>query len=355
MMKKFIYIIPLILCLSVQVSAQEENTYYSTAENFISEYSVDFEQLKEKPFEALLETAGTAVKKAVGKPLKIFYKITAVLLMSSFISLFSSGISDKVMNVVNVVTMTVLFTNVFQDISMITEDIVEGLVDVRNFMTAFLPVFAGISFASGEMVTSAVYTGFFMICVVTVANFCISYVIPSVNLFLAAGIASSVSPVIKLESLCEFYVKAVKMAMTAAVSVICFVLTLQTAIAQGQDSLAVKTGKLIVNSAVPIIGSALQSAVGSVYASMGVLKGFFGIAGIMVVINMFLPSIVILAVNWTGYYLTAVLGEILENDTAVQILTKFRQVMEILLSVSVLFMVLLIFSMTVMIKTTQGV
>lgn len=355
-MKKIVFIFLFILCFSVTAYAEEaDDIYHNKAKDFVSEYNIDFEQLKEYPFETLWDAVKAAAEDAVSKPFKLFFRITALLLLTSFINLFSAGISGKVTNVVNIVTMLVLFTNVYEDISIMTDEIVKGLFDIKNFMTAFLPVFAGISFASGEMITSTVYTGFFMIAVVTVANFCINYIVPSINIFLAIGISSAVSPILNLKGLCEFYSRAVKYAMTAAVSVLCFVLTLQTAITHGQDSLAVKTGKLIVNSAVPIIGSALQSAVGSVYASMGVLKGFFGIAGILVIINMFLPSIVTLAVNWLGYYLTAVLGEVLENDTAVQILTRFREVTEVLLSMSVLFMVLLVFSMTVMIKATQGV
>ena len=193
-----------------------------------------------------------------------------------------------------------------------------------------------------------------MISVVSVEDFCIKYILPSVNLFIAVGITSSVSPVINLKPMCELYSKAVKIAMTTVVSVLCFLLTLQTTITQSQDSLAVKTGKMIIGSSVPIIGSALQSAVGSIYASVGVLKGFFGIAGVMVVINMFLPVIVTLSVNWLGYYVSIMIGEILDNKIATEILSGMKDVVEILLSMSVLFMILLIFSMTIMIKTTCG-
>ncbi|MEG2930057.1 MAG: hypothetical protein RR846_10985, partial [Oscillospiraceae bacterium] len=128
-----------------------------------------------------------------------------------------------------------------------------------------------------------------------------------------------------------------------------------TSITQGQDTLAIKTGKMFVTSAVPIIGNALQSAVGGVYASMRVLKGFSGLIGILGVLQIFLPTIVTLSVNWCGFYAVIILSEILENDTAVNVLSRFKDTIEILLSMTILFLVLLIFSLCIMINVTQGV
>ena len=359
-MKKIvlIFVMFILVCLPVSAQQSEEqgnSSYYNKAESFAAEYGIDFKTLKENPFDTLWNTALSAVKKALTSPAKIFGRITAILLLTSFINLFSQDGSKQIVQLINAVTMLVLFANVYDSLTVMISQTTERFIDVKNFMTAFLPVLAGFSFSSGEMVTSTLYTGFFMICVVTVANFSINYIVPSLNLFMAVGITASLLPAVNLKPLCDLYSKAVKIAMTASVSVLCFVLTLQTAITQGQDNLAVKTGKAIIGSAVPIIGSALQSAVGSVYASVGVLKGFFGLAGIVVIINIFLPSIVNLAANWLGYYLMSALGEVLENKTAAEILSVFKGVTEILLSMSVLFMVLLIFSMTILIKTTQGV
>jgi len=111
-----------------------------------------------------------------------------------------------------------------------------------------------------------------------------------------------------------------------------------------------KAGKLFVTSAVPIIGSSLENAVGSIYASMAVLKGFCGLAGIAVIISIFLPHILTLTVSWIGYHIVIALSEMLENKTASNVLNCFREVVEILLSMCVLFSVLLIFSLTIMIR-----
>ncbi len=353
-MKKIIIAFMVFFLLAFPVSAQT-NTYEDKILEFTEQNNIDYDALKQSPFETLWDTIKNAFFENFTKPLKVFYKISAILILSAFLNFFVSDSSKEMVKLINTLCILVVFCNIFQDFLRQTNVIISGLTDMKNFMIAFIPIFSSISFASGEMVTSTVYTGFFLLSVIVTADFCIRYIVPSVKLFFALGITNSISNVFKIDALCEFYSKAVKLIMTAVVSILCFALSLQTTITQGQDSLALKTGKFIVTSAVPIIGSTLQGAIGSVYASMGVLKGFFGLVGIVVIVNIFLPTIITLAVNWVGYYLMIALSDVLENKAATDILSCFKNVIEILLSMLVLFMVLLIFSLTIMIKVTQGV
>jgi len=349
-MKKLIFSVLVIIFISIPVSAQGlEEQYTEKMDDILSEYSINFDNLKEYPFETLWETAKEALKKPFGLSFDIFYKITAVMLLTTFINFFTFE-SIKVSDTINMIASLVMFNTIFYTFMEMTGNVSEMLFDVKNFMTAFLPVFGGISFAAGQYTASVFYTGFFLAAVIFVANICIGYILPSVNLYLAVGITTRISSVINLKPLCELYSKAVKTVMTAAVSLLCFVLSLQTAISQGKDGLVLKAGKLLVTSAVPIIGSALENAVGSVYASMGVLKGFCGLAGISVIISIFIPHIVTLAAYWVCCQLTIAVGGILENVWAQELLGYFKEVTEIMLSMCVLFLVLLVFSVTVMIK-----
>ena len=357
-MKKLIIIltITLFVIFSVPVCAgNTDNTYEKAIENIISEKNINFEDIKEYPFETIMDIIRQSVKNATQYPFVIFGKIAAVIIFSSMINYFAVPQAETIVPLINIVSIMIILNNVFQEFIQLTDKMGQIFFEVKNFIISFLPVFAGVSFASGEMITSTVYTGFFMVCVVTLANFIITYIMPSLNLFAIIGITTSLTSVVNLKPVCEFYSKAVKMSMTASVSILCFMLSLQTTITQGQDTLAVKTGKMLITSAVPVIGSALQGAVSSVYASMAVLKGFFGIAGIAVVLNIFLPGIVKLIVYWCGYFVLIVLSSIMENKTVAGLLTVFKDVVEIILSVTVLFMILLLFSLSIMIKMFQGV
>lgn len=350
-MKKTAVAIFVIIIMAMPVSAQDmDNVYSRQIDNIISEYSIDFEKLKEYPFETIWEVVKTNIKNYFALPLGALYKITSILLVATLINFLNFDNNRQIAQIIDTVAMLIMFYTVYDAFTAMTEGVSDMLYNVKNFMMTFVPVLGGITFASGEIITSSVYTGFFLIAVVAVANICVTYIIPSIGLYLAVGVTSGITSVINLKPLCDFYSKAVKIAMTAAVSVLCFMLSLQNVISQGKDGLMIKAGKLFVTSTVPIIGSSLENAVGSIYASMGVLKGFCGLAGIAVVLLIFLPNIITLSVNWLCYQLMSIISEILENKWAKELLDCFKEVIEILLSMSILFLILLVFSLTVMIK-----
>lgn len=356
-MKKIFILIVIIIFTALPVFAQSsDNNIYEDKINDISNRTdTNLDDIKASPFDSIVQTIKDGIIKGMSKPLTVFYKIAAVLLLSAVINFFTSSKATDISQIVNMVCVLVIFYNLFESFSIMMDEVTNTLFNIKNFLITFLPVFASISVASGEIVTATVYTGFFLFSIVLVSDFCVNYILPSISLFLAIGITSSISTAINLKSLCEFYSKAVKLAMTTVVSVLCFALTIQTSITQGQDTLAVKTGKFFVTSAVPIIGNALQSAVGSVYASMKVLKGFSGLVGIAGILQIFIPTIVTLAISWCGFYAVIILSDILENEMAVNVLTRFKDTVEILLSMTVLFLILLVFSISIMIKLTQGV
>ena len=355
-MKRLFLIVFLTFTIALPVNAADiNNSYDENITGYFDQYGIDLYEIKNNPVGSIWQIIKSSIYNITYKPFKCFFKLTVILMISSLINLFSSSETENVIKLVNIVSLIVIIANIYDEFKVIVDNISRSFFEIKNFMVTFLPVFAGVSFASGEMITSTVYTGMFLVCVVTVANICINYIIPSINIYMAIGMTSTISDIVNLKPLCEFYSKAVKTVMTVAVSVICFVLNMQTTITQAQDTMAVKTGKMIVTSAVPIIGSTLQGAVGSIYASMGVLKGFCGLAGIAVVISIMLPHIINLVVNWIGYYLMITISNIFQNTTAADMLSVFCQVTEIMLSVSVLFIVLLLFSLSIMIKMFQGV
>lgn len=346
----------IIFCaIPAYAQVEDSNVFEDKLDEISQQSELELDEIKNSPFNSIIETIKESILKGLSKPLTVFYKIAAILLLSAVINFFTAQESKNITQLVNTVCVLVIFYNLFASFNILLGDVSESLYNIKNFLITFLPVFASISAASGEILTSTVYTGFFLFSIVIISDFCVKYILPSISLFLAIGITSSMSSAINLKSLCEFYSKAVKVVMTAAVSILCFALTIQTAITQGQDTLAIKTGKLFVTSAVPIIGSTLQSAVGSVYASMKVLKGFSGLVGIAGILQIFLPAIITLSINWCGFYAVIILSDILENETAVNVLSRFKDTIEILLSMTVLFLVLLVFSLSVMIKLTQGV
>ena len=203
--KIFAFLLMLTIFLPVTVFADEEYNYYqSKTEEIVQKYNIDFEKIKEYPFETLWDVVKSTVRKSIEKPFVIFYQIFAVILLTSFVN-FLTFDNKQAVSIVNIVAVLILFYNIFNDFVVIAQEIGDKLIEVKDFITTFIPVLAGIAFASGEFVSSTVYSGFFVLSVAFVADFCVKYILPSINLFMAAGVTASVSKVVNLNPICDFY------------------------------------------------------------------------------------------------------------------------------------------------------
>lgn len=325
--------------------------YEQQLDDIVQDY--DIELLSDFSLSDIADMVAEYLKEQSCYPLKIFFRISAIMLIFSLSQALSNGATDvKVTD--NICTLTVFIT-LLTPINSILTTVSENLFSVKNFMVTFLPVFSGITMASGEFTTSMVYSGFFLAAMTAVSQLCLNVIIPSVKLFVAIHISDTLSPHIRLESLGQFYVKAVKNLMKVSVSAICFMLTLQTTISQGKDTLAVKTGKILAGTAIPVIGSALQDAVSGVYAAMESIKGYAGAVGLSATVMIFIPSIIMLSVYWLCTQRLCVVGDILGASTINKCVNGFTQAIELILAVIFLYMIMLIFSITIMIALTNGV
>ena len=85
-------------------------------------------------------------------------------------------------------------------------------------------------------------------------------------------------------------------------------LTISGAIAGGSDALALKTAKLALSGAVPVVGGILSGAAETVLAGAGILKGTVGVFGMLAVLGMCVVPFLQLGVHYLAYKLTGALS-----------------------------------------------
>ncbi len=352
-MKKFFILTVVLLIFFLPLKAHagyEEEINQIARDNNISAQTVD-----ELTVEGIIQYVYDSVREKAARPVKTFLKLSAVIALCCVAKAFVPDEKNTASLITESVGTVIIFISLLEPMQDIIYMVSDNLRSVKNFMATFLPLFSAICMASGEFLTSNIYTGFFLAGLVFAANFCLVYILPSVRLYFALIISNAISPYIRLESIGNLYLKFTKRAMRCIVSVICFVLTLQTTISRGKDTLAVKTGKLIAGSAVPVIGNILQDAIGSVYSGMEAIKGFAGVVGILAVVYIFLPSVVVLAIYWLTVNCLAAVADIFGTKPISECVKGFVNVIELTLSVVFLFMTMLVLSLTVMISLTNGV
>lgn len=339
--------------LFLSITAYASTNYKEQIENIQQEYNIETEEIMDSDIQSVLNYLSENIKSVYKKPLELSLKVAVVI----FICALSKSLNNEnsLVNITDNISVLAVFLLLVSPVREIIGYLSENLMTVKNFMVSFIPVFSGVIMASGEFFTSTVYAGIFLTAIIAVSGLCIDVILPSIRIYMAVFISDALSPYIRLKSLGEFYLKAIKNIMKISVSAICFILTIQTTISSGKDTLAVKAGKIITGTAIPVIGASLQDAVSSIYAGMETIKSYAGMVGVSAVVMIFLPSVISLAIYWIYTYLLYILGDIMDTQSICKCIKGFVNIIELMLSVTALYMVMFVFSITIMLAVTNGV
>lgn len=186
------------------------------------------------------------------------------------------------------------------------------------FLVGSVPVYTALHIAVGNVQTAA-STGYLTLAAGNAIPILASVVfIPLLNIFLALSITSAISKN-GLEKLAEGMYRFVKWLLILSVTIFFALMSLQTAIQAGMDSATAKTAKMVVSSAIPVIGGTIGDSLGAIQGSVQIVKSGVGAFGILAALAIFLP-VLLQALLWTG---VCWIGEIVSELFEMQQIAKF--------------------------------
>ncbi len=166
------------------------------------------------------------------------------------------------------------------------------------FLLSAVPVYAALITASGSPAAGTSYSFLTLAAGSAIPILCTAVIFPVLHMFLALALVSSVSQV-KLGRLGSSLYGFAKWLLVLAVTAFSGILSVQTALNAQVDAAANKAAKLVVSSAVPIVGGAFGDAVAAIYNSVRVVKSGVGAFGILAALCIFAP-VTVEAVLWTA-------------------------------------------------------
>ena len=194
---------------------------------------------------------------------------------------------------------------------------VETMEELDVFAKALLPTLSAAVAASGGIASASakqVATVYFTNLLLTVIR---KLLLPLLYACIAAAAADAMVPGHSLKKIGAGISKAVTWALTASMVVFTGFLTLTGAATGAADAMTVQMTRSAIATAVPVVGSIISEATGTVLAGAGVLKGAIGIFGMLAVLAICLTPFLSMAVQYLLYKLTAFLaGTVTEGPLA---------------------------------------
>lgn len=258
-------------------------------QSVVDEAPMDAETFRAATLADWAKTLWDAVQGTARAPLRLLAKLCGVVLLTALVRGLAGDEGGGMPELLDSVGALAVFTLCGTPVLALMGTLQAAIEDSRNYLACFVPVFASVMTTCGQSGAALVYSGLFFGTASAVAGLLCSVFLPATRIFLALHAAAALGGALDLQSITDALARWMKWLLGFCATVIAALLGLQSALAQSADTLALKTGKFLVSSGVPVVGRAMSDAMGSVLAGLRLLKGTVGFAAVAAIAAAFIP------------------------------------------------------------------
>lgn len=259
--------------------------------SFLQESGLD----PQKP-EALLSVSSQSAVALVWDAVKECFTAPFAVLTSLFVLIILTSVSRSVIalsspmeELYSCITAMVVCAVLVLPLSECVTRVCTAMDAVGVFLNAFVPIYCTALALAGHTLRAAGYQSLLLVVSQIITTLSYRVFSPLCGMMIAVNISSGVSKTVNGKSFAAGISKTVKWCMGFSMMLFSGVLSLNTASAGAADSLALRTGKFVIGSSVPVIGSFVSESYTAVRASLGILRTGIGIYGVFAVLLLLLP------------------------------------------------------------------
>jgi len=314
-------------------------------ENILDEFTVD----------SVLDTVTKEMVKESAAPLRSLGTLLGMILFTALVASTKDTLAGKPLHTTyNAVTILAILTAIVLPVIACIDRAAGVIEGAFVFMSAFVPVYAGVAIASGQVITGATYNAVMFSVSEVISGGAGLVVVPVIKSTLALSLVSSLSTKIKLTGLVNIIHKSVKWALTFCMTVFTGVLALNSAVGSAGDSVAVKSTRFVIGNFVPVVGGAISDAYSSVLGCIKLLKSSVGAFGIIAAFSTFLPVLLETVLWLLCLHLCAAIGGIFDNRAVESMMKAVCAGMEILLALLLCCLTVLVVSTGILLASGGG-
>ena len=214
----------------------------------------------------------------------------------------------------------------------------------HTFMTGYVPIFSAFIAAGGHVAASASYQVFVLFLTEGIMQLIHAILFPLLQMSAALGIADAINPALRLSGFVGGLRTAVTWILGFVMTMFSALLSVRSIVASAADSLATKSVKLLASGLIPIVGSAVSDAYGTVQGSIRLLRNGVGAAGILVILWLILPPLIALIFYRLVFRINSVVAEMAGTKPLSQLYGNIQSVLSAAFAILVCFAVVIIVS-----------
>lgn len=287
--------------------------------------------------------------------LKTFFSILILIIISSIFHLMSHSFQNEGVKLAfSLCSSCILATSVFQIITNIGDYVSTYLNALCESMNAFVPIMTTIEIMSGRASSASLLSTSMMIFIALINSCLVRLMLPLIKLSMIFGCIKSMGGY-NFDGISKAARTAFSSVTVFIMSVFTFVFSLKNVLAQGADTVSLKTARFAISSFVPLVGASINDSLRTISASLGIIKGSCGVLGIVIVILIVLPIILYLILNKISFGLLSSISKSLLNGKESGVLEEANSLCTYFLTLVSCSCVLFIIAITVFLKSSVEV
>ncbi len=287
--------------------------------------------------QGVLEGIISAFRDELARPLKLLALLAGVILFCALAAqLKASHAESQLTGVFDFVSIAAVSSALMSPIADCITRTCTTIAESSRFMLCYVPVYAGILTANGSPMTGATYNSIVFFAMQLMAKLAETTIVPLMGIFLALSVTGNLCPTLNISGVTKAVRTAANWIMGLLLTIFVGLVTIQSIVGTSADTVTVRTTKYVISSFVPVVGSAISDALGSLQSCLGLLKTGVGGFGIAVAVLTIVP--VVLGI--LAYLLVISLGKILADVFEIQ---KVSALLDAVKSTMTMLMALLLF------------
>ena len=221
--------------------------------------------------------------------LNSFLMILAVILICAVLNSMQLAQGETTGNVLHLIGMLCIATSVLPAVLRCIEQAATVIQGGAYFMLGCLPILIALLIASGKAASGASLGTLLLSLCNGIAFLSSTCIIPVLNIFLSFSLVSTLSPGLNLNGICKSIYTGIKWVLGLGMTIFTAFLTMQGLLGNSIQVTTNKTVKYVVSSFVPVVGTALGEAFGTVHNCAKLIRSGVGAFGILAILLLFLP------------------------------------------------------------------
>lgn len=176
---------------------------------------------------------------------------------------------------------------------------------------------------------------------------CTRAVLPVAGICLLLAICDALTGRAALKPLGNLIKRTFTLGFSFLMLLLSFLLGLQTTLAAGSDTLALRTVRFAAGSFLPVVGGSVSEAMKTVAGSISYLRTLAGSGGILVLFLFFLPTFLTVLTTRIVFLLCGALAELLEAKSEGRVLSELASVYGFFLAVIAAVFTMAVFALTI--------